>query len=69
MRLGWFRTEKVKIEKGESEIPATIWVGGGGGSLSGNARVRRKWSTTRNSSAQAYNRSFGGAHLICLSQR
>ena len=41
MRPGWFRTEKVKIEKGESEIPATIWIGGGGGSLSGNARVRR----------------------------
>ena len=41
MRLGWFRSEKVKTEKGESEIPATISVGGGGGSLSGNARVRR----------------------------
>ena len=41
MRSGWFRTEKVKTEKGESEIPATIWIGGGGGSLSGNARVRR----------------------------
>ena len=41
MRSGWFRTEKVKTEKGESEIPATIWIGGGGGSLSGYARVRR----------------------------
>jgi len=41
VRPGWFRSEKVKREKGESEIPATISPGGGGGgSLSGNARVR-----------------------------
>ena len=28
MRPGWFRSEKVKREKGESEIPATISPGG-----------------------------------------
>jgi len=33
MRPGWFRSEKVKTEKGENEIPATISVGGGGRSL------------------------------------
>jgi len=30
VRPGWFRSEKVKREKGESEIPATISPGGGG---------------------------------------
>jgi len=41
VRPGWFRSEKVKREKGESEIPATISPGGGGGGpFSGNARGR-----------------------------